>query len=169
MKKTHSRISHPPMPPKHGYLWEGTHMETQEKPIVCAIRRDVDVYVAIGRGREMADTLGFDAINRTRIEIVILELTRNILVHAKGGDLHIVYVTHGNRRGIAIEAHDRGPGIPDISLAMRDGYSTAHTLGAGLPGVKRLMDEFSIQSTVGEGTHVRAVKWVPQRFEGYHR
>jgi len=133
--------------------------------VTCSIQRDVDVYVAIGRGREMANKIGFNAIDRTRIEIVILELTRNLLVHAGGGELLIEPVLDQERRGIAIATHDKGPGIPDIELALRDGYSTAHTLGAGLPGVKRLMDEFHIESTVGIGTHVRAIKWLPQRNE----
>jgi len=135
--------------------------------VACTIQRDVDVYVAIGRGREMANTLGFDTIDRTRIEIVILELTRNLLVHAGGGTLILEHVSVSERQGLAIEAKDTGPGIPDTTLALRDGYSTAHTLGAGLPGVRRLMDEFRIDSTVGVGTQVRAIKWVPQRSERF--
>ncbi len=134
--------------------------------IVCSIQRDVDVYVAIGRGRELANTVGFDPINRTRIEIVILELTRNLLVHAGGGELVLEHVIEPTREGLAIEARDHGPGIPDVTLALRDGYSTAHTLGAGLPGVKRLMDDFAIHSTVGVGTNVRAIKWVAQHRSG---
>ncbi|HEU5098724.1 MAG TPA: anti-sigma regulatory factor [Roseiflexaceae bacterium] len=128
--------------------------------VICPIGREVDVYVAIGRGREMAASLGFDDIDRTRIEIVILELTRNILVHAGKGELHLEIVEQDGRRGMAVRALDHGPGIPDIALAMRDGYSTAQTLGAGLPGARRLMDDFSIESQVGLGTTVRAVKWV---------
>lgn len=135
------------------------------QPVVCTIKRDVDVYVAIGRGRELADALGFDPINRTRIEIVILELTRNLLTHAGGGILILEQITEGVKRGFVVEAKDTGPGIPDVDMAMLDGYSTAHTLGAGLPGVKRLMDDFSIDSTVGVGTRVRAIKWVPQHRE----
>lgn len=134
-------------------------------PIICNIRREVDVYVAIGRGREIATALGFNTIDRTRIEIVILELTRNLLVHANGGELRFEKIERQGQQGIAIETIDTGPGIADIALALRDGYSTAHTLGAGLPGVKRLMDEFSIESTVNVGTRVRAIKWVPQRRE----
>lgn len=141
--------------------------------VVCAIRREVDVYVAIGRGRELSAAIGFDEIDRTRIEIVILELTRNILVHAGTGELVLTPLDDGQRRGIVVEARDTGPGIPDIALAMRDGYSTAQTLGAGLPGVQRLMDEFTIDSTVGVGTTVRAIKWVKaeraRRFEGGRR
>ncbi len=133
------------------------------KPVRCVIQRDVDVYVAIGRGREMAVALGFDTVDRTRIEIVILELTRNLLAHAGGGELLLERVDEESRVGMAVESRDGGPGIVNIELAMRDGYSTASTLGAGLPGVKRLMDDFSIESTVGIGTRVRAIKWVPQR------
>ncbi|NTU80781.1 MAG: anti-sigma regulatory factor [Chloroflexales bacterium] len=135
-------------------------------PIPCLIQREVDVYVAMSRARELATAVGFGAVDRTRIEIVILELTRNLLVHARGGTLTLTRLSDSVRgAGIVIEATDTGPGIADIELALQDGYSTAHTLGAGLPGVRRLMDEFSIESTVGVGTRVRAVKWLttPQR------
>ena len=131
--------------------------------VTCPIVREVDVYVAIGRGRELATAIGFDDIDRTRIAIVILELTRNILAHAGRGELLLEALEQSGRRGIAVEARDRGPGIPDIALAMRDGYSTANTLGAGLPGVKRLMDSFEITSEVGVGTRARALKWLDER------
>ncbi len=134
--------------------------------VICPVTREVDVYVAMGRARDIATALGFDDIDRTRIEIAVLELTRNILTHAGSGELVIELVEDGERRGIAIEARDQGPGIADIALALRDGYSTAQTLGAGLPGVRRLMDEFHIESTVGVGTRVRAVKWPGKRIGG---
>ena len=140
-----------------------TQEYTQLQPVICPIRREVDVYVAIGRGRELATALGFDDIDRTRIEIVILELTRNILAHAGSGELLLEPLQEPGRIGMAVEARDRGPGIADVELAMRDGYSTARTLGAGLPGVRRLMDTFAIESTVGVGTRVRAVKWLGKR------
>jgi serine/threonine-protein kinase RsbT len=133
------------------------------QPVTCPITREVDVYVAIGRGRELAAAIGFDDIDRTRIEIVILELTRNILAHAGKGELLLESIEQDDRRGIVVEARDKGPGIPDITLAMRDGYSTANTLGAGLPGVKRLMDAFEITSEVGVGTRARATKWLEDR------
>jgi serine/threonine-protein kinase RsbT len=137
--------------------------------VICSIGREVDIYVAIGRGREMATGLGFDEIDRTRIEIVILELTRNLLVHASGGELALEVVADAGRQGMAIEARDSGPGIADIALAMRDGYSTTKTLGAGLPGVQRLMDDFAIESTVGVGTRVRAVKWLAKERRDSHK
>ncbi len=126
------------------------------------------MYVAIGRGREIATSLGFDDIDRTRIEIVILELTRNILGHAGKGELHLDTLEESGRRGMLVMVQDHGPGIADTALAMRDGYSTAHTLGAGLPGVRRLMDDFTITSEVGAGTTVRSVKWLSKpRQTGY--
>ncbi|MFV9505212.1 MAG: anti-sigma regulatory factor [Oscillochloridaceae bacterium umkhey_bin13] len=141
-----------------------------QSPLSCPIRREVDVYVAMSRAREITTTLGMGDADRTRVEIAILELTRNILVHAVEGQIEIVQITHPEHGlGIMIEAVDHGPGIADINLALQDGYSTAHTLGAGLPGVRRLMDEFQIESTLGVGTRVRAVKWLhrPQRRMGY--
>jgi serine/threonine-protein kinase RsbT len=136
--------------------------------VICQVGREVDVYVAISRGREMAAALGFDDIDRTRIEIVILELTRNLLAHAGKGALHLDILEENGRRGMLVMTQDRGPGIADIALAMRDGYSTAQTLGAGLPGVRRLMDDFVIESEVGTGTTVRAVKWLGKsRQTGY--
>lgn len=138
-----------------------------EQSLVCTIQQDVDIYVAIRHGRTMADALGFNPVDRTRIEIAILELTRNLLAHAGGGKVIFEMVSQPTRKGIAIEARDEGPGIPDVALAMKDGFSTKNTLGAGLPGVRRLMDEFTIDSIPGKGTRVRAIKWVPQQDRGY--
>jgi serine/threonine-protein kinase RsbT len=134
--------------------------------LLQTIRREVDVYIAVSRGRELARLVGFDEIDRTRIEIAILELTRNILVHAGSGQLTLREVEHNSQHGVEVEASDTGPGIEDIELALRDGYSTAHTLGAGLPGVKRLMDEMVVESVVGVGTTVRAVRWLPTKQRG---
>lgn len=131
--------------------------------VVCPITRDVDAFVVMRRAHELAAALEFDDIDRTKIEIAVLELARNILAHAGAGELKLEAVEAEGRRGIAVEARDSGPGIADISLALRDGFSTKNTLGAGLPGVKRLMDAFDIESTVGVGTRVRAVKWPVRR------
>lgn len=136
------------------------------EPLIQPIRREVDVYIAVSRGRELARQIGFDDIDRTRIEIVILELTRNILVHAGEGQVLIESVVDGERRGMRVEASDNGPGIADIDLALRDGFSTAHTLGAGLPGAKRLMDDFELKTEWGVGTTVRTVRWLPSKRGG---
>jgi serine/threonine-protein kinase RsbT len=125
-----------------------------------SIQGEVDVYIAMGHGRNLASTLGFNNIERTKIEIMILELARNILRHANGaGDIMIEPVEHDQRQGILITARDDGPGIPDIARALQDGFSTAGTLGAGLPGVQRLADTFTIESELGQGTTVKAWKW----------
>lgn len=124
------------------------------------IKREVDVYIAMAHGRDLASSMAFNAIDRTKIEIMILELARNILRHADGsGDLQVVSVEDGPRHGLLITARDDGPGIPNIARALEDGFSTAGTLGAGLPGVKRLADAFEINSTPGRGTVVKAWKW----------
>lgn len=124
------------------------------------IRREVDVYIAMGQGRSLASQLGFNEIERTKIEIMVLELARNILHHAGGvGDLTIERVQRDRLHGVLITARDDGPGIPDIQQALQDGFSTGGTLGAGLPGVKRLADDFAIDSQPGTGTVVRAWKW----------
>jgi len=127
---------------------------------LLAIQREVDVYIAMAQGRSVATRLNFNDIDRTKIEIMILELARNILNHAGGaGDIRITVVTEQAQQGILIVARDDGPGIPDIERALQDGYSTAGTLGAGLPGVQRLADSFSIESAPGHGTIVKAWKW----------
>ena len=135
-----------------------------DEELIQPIVHEVDVYLAVSRGRELARRLGFDHIDRTRIEIAILELTRNILVHAHHGQLglRIVLDQLTHRQGLEITARDQGPGIADTELALRDGYSTAHTLGAGLPGVRRLMHEFQLESVLNQGTTVRAIRWLPQ-------
>ncbi|GAA5526760.1 anti-sigma regulatory factor [Herpetosiphon gulosus] len=135
------------------------------EPLTQTIAREVDVYIAVSHGREVSRGLGFDDVDRTRIEIAILELTRNILAHAERGSITVREIELNEQRGIEIEASDNGPGIADTTLALRDGYSTKQTLGTGLPGVKRLMDEFEIESQVGVGTVVRARRWLPRRRE----
>jgi serine/threonine-protein kinase RsbT len=125
----------------------------------------------MSRGRAVAEQLGLKPVDRTRVEIVILELSRNLLAHAGGGMLTFNLINDpANGPGMAVEATDTGPGIANIDLAMQDGYSTARTLGAGLPGVRRLTDEFQIESQVGVGTRVYAVKWLkPPRRSIYER
>ena len=132
-------------------------MSTQAAPL--AIQREVDVYVAIAHARDTTTGIGFNTVDRTKIEIMIMELTRNILRHAGSGELLVEPVTRGDLRGVLITARDAGPGIPDVARALEDGFSTAGTLGAGLPGVSRLADDFAIETEPGRGTVVKAWKW----------
>lgn len=123
------------------------------------IRHDADIISARQLGREMATKIGFSGSDLTVIATAISEVVRNIVVYAGSGELVLSRVQQGARLGILIIAQDRGPGIADIDLAMMDGYSTGGSLGLGLPGSRRLMDDFDIVSTVGEGTTVTMKKW----------
>jgi len=110
----------------------------------------------------MAAELGFSPTDVVRIATAISELARNVLSYATGGEIRLEALNTRSRCGLTIVATDRGPGIPDVEQAMQDAYSTSGGLGLGLPGVRRLMDEFKIESVVGQGTTVSATKWCRQ-------
>ncbi|MBY0547251.1 MAG: anti-sigma regulatory factor [Candidatus Obscuribacterales bacterium] len=120
---------------------------------------DVDIISASKRIRQTCRDLGLSNAETLRILTAAAEIARNIIVYAKQGEMTVSEVSTDGKVGLLITARDRGPGIPDLALAMTDGYSTGNTLGFGLPGAKRLMDEFSIESKVGEGTEIRMIKW----------
>jgi serine/threonine-protein kinase RsbT len=124
------------------------------------IERDGDVVVARQMGRELAVKVGFSGSDLTIIATAISEIARNILSYAQQGEMVLSPVKTGDRSGILVVGRDSGPGIPDIERAMRDGYSTGRSLGLGLPGAKRLMDEFEVASQAGKGTVVTMKKWV---------
>ena len=126
---------------------------------IIPIRSDADIVTARQTGRQFAGQLEFSFTDLTLIATAISELARNIVVYARQGEIRLAMVEAGEKRGIVVVAHDDGPGIPDIRRALQDGYSTSRSLGLGLPGAKRLMDEFDIQSEVGRGTTVTAKKW----------
>jgi serine/threonine-protein kinase RsbT len=123
------------------------------------IASEADIVLARQQDRNLAAKLGASLSELTLIATAISELARNIVSYAKHGEI-ILSVVEGSRRGIKIVARDESPGIPDVELAMRDGFSTGGGLGLGLPGAKRLMDEFAIVSEVGKGTTVTMTKWV---------
>lgn len=123
------------------------------------IRSEADLVVARVRGREIASTLEFSSSELTLIATAISEVTRNILSYAGSGELDLRLVRQGQKVGVSIVARDHGPGIADLFSAMQDGYSTSGSLGLGLPGSKRLMDEFDLASEVGKGTTVTMTKW----------
>lgn len=131
-------------------------MAREEK---VSISGDRDIVTARQRGRELASTLGFSTTDLALIATAISELARNIVLYARRGEITLQLVDNGDRRGIVVTALDEGPGIPDLAQAMQGGYSTSGSLGLGLPGVRRLMDEMEIESTVGAGTTVTARKW----------
>jgi serine/threonine-protein kinase RsbT len=123
------------------------------------IRSDADIITARQRGRELAGELGFSKTDLALIATAISELARNILSYAGNGRITLQLTEHVGRRGLVVVATDEGPGIADIELALQDGYSTGGSLGLGLPGARRLMDEFELVSTLGVGTTVTATKW----------
>lgn len=124
------------------------------------IGTDSDIVIARQKGRALAEEVGFSGSNLAVIATAISEVARNIVEYAKQGEIVLKTVNQAGRPGLVVMAKDSGPGIPDIALAMQDGYSTAKGLGLGLPGARRLMDEFEIVSRVGRGTTVTMKKWV---------
>ncbi|OHX51394.1 MULTISPECIES: anti-sigma regulatory factor [Planococcaceae] len=124
------------------------------------IQTEWDIVAARQLGRNVAKELGFGTVDQARITTAISELARNIYLYAGQGKIEIQRLTENGINGILIIAADNGPGIPDVRKVMEDGFSTSGGLGAGLPGVKRLMDDFKIETTLGEGTDIRATKWL---------
>jgi serine/threonine-protein kinase RsbT len=125
----------------------------------CPIAADVDIVQARQMGRELAAGLGFSAGDQTVIAAAISEIARNILMYAKRGEMRLRTVNDGSRHGLVVVAEDDGPGIRDVPRALQDGYSTSGGLGLGLPGARRLMDEFEVVSELGHGTRVTMKKW----------
>ena len=124
-------------------------LTVQTEPDVVAIRRRV---------REACTMLGFSLVDQTKVVTAASELARNTIIHGGGGSMQMETL-NGPRRGLRLKFVDTGPGIPDISLALRDGFTTGSGLGLGLGGAKRLVNEFEIDSRVGEGTKITITRW----------
>jgi len=121
--------------------------------------REIDVIPFRNRLKEMATKIGMGILNQTKLITAASELARNMLKYAQGGIVNIEVVSKGRENGIRLVFSDNGPGIADIKLAMKDGFSSGKSLGLGLPGTKRLVSEFNIESEVGKGTTVTVIKW----------
>ena len=128
-------------------------------PETVEIRHESDILAARKAARAIATRLAFSEIDLILIATAISEIARNILTYATRGDMSFEEVQEPSRRGLIVTARDHGPGIPDLERAMEDGYSSGKGLGLGLPGARRLMDEFTIASTVGSGTTIVMKKW----------
>lgn len=124
-----------------------------------AIIREIDVIPFRNRLKEYAVKIGMSLVNQTKIITAASELARNMLKYANGGVATIEVISKGKENGIRLIFKDEGPGIKDVKLAMQDGYSTGKSLGLGLPGTKRLVSEFDIQTEIGKGTTVTVTKW----------
>jgi serine/threonine-protein kinase RsbT len=126
-----------------------------------ALEDEHDIVVARNEARRFAASVGFGLVEQTRLATVASELARNVVKYAKRGRMIAQPVESATgRRGLRLIFEDTGPGIPDIAAAMRDGFSTGRGLGKGLPGAKRLVHEFEIESEVGRGTKVSIVRWL---------
>ena len=123
------------------------------------VRTPNDIVVVRQHVRALAIELGFSLVDQTKMVTAASELARNTLAHGGGGTARIEVVAANARRGVKMTFEDRGRGIADLELAMRDGYSTGTGLGLGLSGTRRLMNEFDLQSKPGEGTRVSATRW----------
>ncbi|RMH69689.1 MAG: anti-sigma regulatory factor [Gemmatimonadetes bacterium] len=125
------------------------------------VTSEPDIVTARQKARQVAKQIGFSMVNQIKIATGVSELARNIIKYGgSDGQVEISVREENGKKGILIVCSDQGPGIEDIDQAMQDGYTTAGGLGAGLPGTKRLMDEFKVESTVGEGTTVTCCKWL---------
>lgn len=126
---------------------------------VMGINSSSDIVLVRQAVRKWALELGFSLVDQTKIVTAASELARNTLDYGGGGTVKLEALQEGNRRGLRLTFEDSGPGIPDIELALKDGFTTGGGLGMGLSGSKRLVNEFDIFSRVGEGTRITITKW----------
>jgi serine/threonine-protein kinase RsbT len=131
------------------------HGTTERVPI----RTSQDVVLVRQRARTLAAGQGLSLVDQTKVVTAASELARNTLEHGKGGEAVLETVENGTRRGVRLTFVDEGPGIPDVAAALKDGFTTGTGMGLGLPGARRLMNEFSIESTPGRGTRVMVARW----------
>ena len=130
-----------------------------EKPETVSIQSSGDVVLVRQAVRHFAVALGFGLVDQTKIVTAASELARNTLDYGGGGTVLLETLQVGGRRGLRLTFEDQGPGIPDLEMALKDGFTTGKGLGMGLSGAKRLANEFEIESTVGEGTRITIVRW----------
>jgi serine/threonine-protein kinase RsbT len=137
-------------------------MSAPVREVRLPIEHDGDIVAARQSGRALAAEIGCSQTDATLVATAISEVVRNILTHAGRGEVVISIIDGGRRCGLEVVARDAGPGITDIDEAMQDGFTTGRGLGLGLPGARRLMDEFEIASEVAVGTTVTMRKWLPR-------
>ena len=141
-------------------LFERREEQSTDGVVRVSVSKDADVVLARQKGREIAALVGFSATDQTLIATAISEVTRNIVKFAERGEVVISMISSGARRGVSVVARDVGAGIEDTEQAMQDGFSTYDGFGLGLPGTKRLMDQFDLDSVPGVGTTVTMEKWL---------
>ena len=132
---------------------------TVEPSGTCPLRSEADIVSSRQIVRGLTQLLKFSLVDQTKMITAASELSRNTLVHGGGGDMRWELVENGGRRGLRLHFEDNGPGIPDMKLALTDGWTSGGGMGLGLPGSKRLVSEFEVHTKVGEGTRVIITKW----------
>ena len=132
---------------------------TVERSELLEVRSANDIVRVRQRMREWAVEVGFSLVDQTKVVTAASELARNTLEHGGGGTARVELVADGGRRGLRLICEDTGPGIADVQLALKDGYTSRGGLGLGLGGARRLVNDFAIESRVGEGTRVTATRW----------
>jgi serine/threonine-protein kinase RsbT len=130
-----------------------------DEKVRMEVASDADIVPARARGRALASELGFSRTDATLVATAISEVARNIVVHAGRGEIELTSAYKPDRRAVVVVARDQGPGIRDVDAALRDGVGSKGGLGLGLPGVRRIMDEFAIHTTPNEGTTVTMHMW----------
>lgn len=130
-------------------------LKTQTLPI----RSESDVVVARQRVRGLSVEIGLSVVDQTKVVTAASELARNTLIYGGGGDMRCDLVMNDGRRGLRLVFEDKGPGIPDVEQALKDGFTSGGGLGLGLGGARRLVNDFQIDSRVGEGTRITVVRW----------
>jgi len=132
---------------------------SETKRETLPLKNSNDVVLARQRVRQWATELRFTLVDQTKLVTAASELGRNTLDHGRGGSMTVEQVAQGGRLGLKLTFEDQGPGIPDIEMALKDGFTTAHGMGLGLGGSKRLVNEFAIESAPGKGTRVTVIRW----------
>ena len=130
-----------------------------ERNELLEVRTANDIVRVRQRMREWAIEAGFSLVDQTKVVTAASELARNTLEHGGGGTARVELLTDGGRRGVRLTCEDQGPGIPDLQLALKDGYTSRGGLGLGLGGARRLVNEFAIESRPGSGTRVTITRW----------
>jgi len=130
-----------------------------DEPLEAPLRSEQDIVLARQLARSKAQEVGLSLIDQTKIVTAASELARNALLYGGGGTMSVRVVTNGMRRGLQLEFRDEGPGIPDLGLAMKDGWTSGNGLGMGLSGAKRLVNDFHIDTAAGSGTRVTITRW----------
>jgi serine/threonine-protein kinase RsbT len=129
------------------------------KAETVSVRGEQDIVIVRQRVRQMAVSLKLSLVDQTKMVTAASELARNLWIYGGGGDVTLTEVENGARRGLRVDFTDKGPGIPDVEQALRDGFTSGHGMGLGLGGAKRLVNEFEIQTEPGKGTRVSIVRW----------